>query len=461
MLEDLAERAEVEPRDGREPPHSHQAEAAVLGSILKNPASVARVADLLRPEVFHEPRHRHIFRAMLALFRDGQPIDYHSVGDRLAQLGVYEPAGGLLYLTDIDLATPSAAFIDHYAGIVQRTYVLRELIRAGWAIIEDAWRDPEDTEGCLSRAESKVLACRLDGFGRQTEWSSEGWTSAVMDAIASRKGGELAGLSTGLIALDRMTLGLHGGHVYVVCARTSVGKSVLALQIADHVATKHGAVLYVSGEMKAEELGERLIVSDTEIPAEALATGNLSPDQHALVLGALERYAALRLQFRHGGAMDVPSIRASALRLRAESGTLAMIVVDYVQQLEDVDGDGRSRERNVAEASHRLKHLATELDVPVIAVAQLNRDPEHRDDKRPVLSDLRESGAIENDADMVIAMYREEMYVKEPPKVPGVLQLIMLKNRHGVGMPAGQFRQVIWNSAKRRYVDWAKEEALR
>jgi replicative DNA helicase len=257
-----------------------------------------------------------------------------------------------------------------------------------------------------------------------------------------------------------MTVGLRGGKVYVVCARTSVGKSVLALQIAEHVATKHGTVLYASGEMKPVELGERLVVSATGVDAERLATGALELDEGDKVLRVLDNYAQGRLYFRHGGIFDVPTIRANALRWRAETGRLALIVVDYVQQLEDVEGNGRSRERNVALASSRLKRLAVELDVPIIAVAQLNRDPEHRDDKRPVLSDLRESGAIENDADVVIAMYREEMY-SETAANKGLLQLILLKNRSGVGMSANQFRQVIWVAARRCYADWAKDSVSR
>jgi replicative DNA helicase len=445
-----------ERRDDTLPPHSRHAEEAVLGAILKSPASVARVAELLRPEYFYDVRHRHIFRAVLALFRDGEPVDYHSIGDRLEQLGLFEQSGGLQYLTQLDLLTPTAAFIDHYAGIVQRTHVLRRLISAASSIAQDAWRDPEDTEAVLARAESAILACRLDGFGPQTDWTPEQWTAAVAESISARQGGELAGYSTGLGAFDRMTLGLRGGKVYVVCARTSVGKSVLALQIAEHVATKHGTVLYASGEMKPEELGERLVVSASGVDAERLATGALELDEGQTVLQVLERYAKGGLYFRHGGILDVPTIRANALRWRAETGRLALIVVDYVQQLEDVEGNGRSRERNVAQASSRLKRLAVELDVPIMAVAQLNRDPEHRDDKRPVLSDLRESGAIENDADMVVAMYREEMYSPTSAN-KGLLQLIMLKNRSGVGMPAGQFRQVIWIGDRRCYGDWAKD----
>lgn len=438
------------------PPHSANAEEAVLGSILKRPSSIARVADVLRPEYFYEVRHQHIFRAMLALFRDGEPADYHSIADRLQQLGIYEPAGGLLYLSELNLATPTAMFIDHYAGIVQRTHVLRRLISAAHSIAQDAYRDPEDTQAVLARAESAVLACRLDGFGPQTDWTPQQWTAAVVEAISARQGGELAGYSTGLRALDRMTIGLRSGKVYVLCARTSVGKSVLALQIAEHVAARHGTVLYASGEMKPGELGERLVVSATGVDAERLATGSLDLDEGDKVLQVLDRYGRGGLYFRHGGILDVPTIRANALRWRAETGRLALIVVDYVQQLEDIEGDGRSRERNVALASSRLKRLAVEMDVPIVAVAQLNRDPEHRNDKRPVLSDLRESGAIENDADMVVAMYREEMYSPSEAN-EGLLQLIMLKNRAGVGMSAGQFRQVIWVPARRCYGDWAKD----
>jgi replicative DNA helicase len=438
------------------PPHSIYAEEAVLGSILKSASSIARVADILRPEYFYEVPHRHIFRAMLALFRDGQPVDYQTIADRLQQLGLYEPAGGVLYLSQLNLATPTASLIDHYAAIVQRTHMLRRLISAAHSIAVDAYRDPEDTQAVLARAESLILACRLDGFGPQTDWTPQQWTEAVMESISARQGGELAGYGTGLHALDRMTLGLRGGKVYVLCARTSVGKSVLALQIAENVAAKHGTVLYASGEMKPEELGERLVVSASGVDAERLATGSLELDEGNQVMEVLQRFAAGGLYFRHGGIMDVPTIRANALRWRAETGRLALIVVDYVQQLEDLEGDGRSRERNVALASSRLKRLAVELDVPIIAVAQLNRDPEHRVDKRPVLSDLRESGAIENDADMVVAMYREEMYSPSDSNA-GLLQLIMLKNRAGVGMPAGQFRQVIWVPNRHCYADWAKD----
>src|ERR687884_652140 len=402
-LEPVASAAAAEERDLSLPPHSLQAEEAVLGSILKNPASIVHVSDFLRPEDFYLQKNRHVFRAMLALFADGQPIDYHSTADRLQQLGVYEASGGLLYLSELNLATPTAAHIEHYGHIVERTAIMRRLISASQTIAEIAYRDNLDPDTALEKAEQLILSIAEKRVTRDFR-SLEDVLAEYMEQIEALQEGEATryGIPTGYIDLDKLLGGFQRTDLIILAARTSVGKTSFALNLAVNAAVKHRATVAIfSLEMAAEQLASRLPIME---------------------------------------------LRSKARRLAAEHG-LDMIVVDYLQLIASEGGESRVQE--LAQVSRALKALARELRVPILALSQLSRAVEQRTPHIPQLSDLRESGALEQDADVVMFIYRDEKYNPDTDK-KGVADIIVAKHRNG---PTGQV-QLLFLERTTKFLDF-------
>jgi replicative DNA helicase len=424
------------------PPHSKQAEEAVLGSVLKNGLSIADVLPFLKPHHFYEVRHRHIYGAMAALFERAGAIDYHMIGEELTHQGTYESAGGLLYLAELNLATPSAAHIEHYARIVLEHAVRRRYIEAAQQVAELAWNRRRDLDTVKQRAEALVLGASSDTLSRRAVLPPSEWTEHLMDYLGQARTSGLAGVSTGLRDLDRMTLGLSPG-LYLVAAATGTGKTAIAGQIALHVAEHHGPVVFVSMELTDVDLAVRLVSVITNIPKEQLVTGNLTTDQGTAVMAAIERLSKSRLHIVFGSGYTSGDVRAYALQVQAAEGTKpALVVVDYIQLLRDVEGDGRMRERNVSAAARGLKDVSGELGVPVLALVQLNRNRATRPDKRPQLADLRESGDLENTADSVLGLYRDEMdHPGSDDK--GLAELSVLKKRQ-LGEDVGTVRRLVW-----------------
>jgi len=424
------------------PPHSTQAEEAVLGSVLKRGLSIADVLPFLKPHHFYEARHRHIFAAMAALFERAAAIDYHTIAEELTHQGTYESGGGLLYLSELNLATPSAAHIEHYARIVLEHAVRRRYIEAAQQVAELAWNRRRDLDTVKQRAEALVLGASSDTLSRRAVLPPSEWTEHLMDYLGQARTSGLAGVSTGLRDLDRMTLGLSPG-LYLVAAATGTGKTAIAGQIALHVAEHHGPVVFVSMELTDVDLAVRLVSVITNIPKEQLVTGNLTTEQGNTVMAAIERLSRSRLHIVFGSGYTSGDIRAYALQVQAAEGTKpALVVVDYVQLLRDVEGDGRMRERNVSAAARGLKDVSGELGVPVLALVQLNRNRATRPDKRPQLADLRESGDLENTADSVLGLYREEM---DNPHTDDkkLAELSVLKKRQ-LGEDVGTMRRLVW-----------------
>src|SRR5712691_8152707 len=363
-----------DPEDLSVPPHSTQAEEAVLGSVLKRGLSVADVLPFLKPHHFYEVRHRHIYAAMAALFERAAAIDYHTIAEELEHQGTYEPSGGLVYLSELNLSTPSAAHIEHYARIVLEHAVRRRYIAAGQQVAELAWNRRKGLDTVKKRAEALVLGASSDTMSRRAVLPPSEWTAHLMDYLGQARADGLAGVSTGLRDLDTITLGLSPG-LYLLAAATGTGKTAIAGQIALHVAEQHGPVVFVSMELTDVDLAVRLVSVITNIRKEKLVTGALSPEQAKQVLDAIERLSRSRLYVVFGSGYTSADVRAYALQVQATEGSKpALIVVDYVQLLKDEEGDGRRRERNVSAAARGLKDVSGELGLPLLGLVQLNRN---------------------------------------------------------------------------------------
>jgi len=431
-----------EPAAPEAPPHSLQAEEAVLGAVLKQPLALADVVTFLEPGHFYSPPYRYVYAAMVALFERGAAIDYHTVADELQRQGSYEAAGGLLQLAELNVATPTAAHLVFYAHIVADHALRRRVIGAAQHVAELAWDVRQDVETVRQRSEALILGAATDTLTGQVVLAPAEWTGHLMAYLERSRTGGLAGVSTGLRDVDSMTLGLSPG-LYLVAASTGTGKTALAGQIALHVAEQHGPVVFVSMELSAVDLGVRLVSVLTNIPKDHLVVGRLTDEQQGEVHAAVERLEKSQLYIVAGSGYTTGDVRAHLLRAQAATGSKpALLVVDYVQLLADEEGDGRSRERNVSAAAKALKTLAGELGVPVLALVQLNRNRAGRADKRPTLTDLRESGDLENTADSVLGLYRDEMDHPESTE-RGLAELSVLKKRQ-LGDDVGTIRRLVW-----------------
>jgi replicative DNA helicase len=428
--------------DGVAPPHNRDAEEAVIGSTFKNGLALADVVTFLKPAHFYHPPFRHVYAAMVALFERGASIDYHTVAAELEHQGTLQSAGGLVGLAELNVATPTSTHITYYAQIVADHALRRRFIGAAQHVAELAWDVRQDIETVRQRSEALVLGAATDTLSGQEVLAPDTWTDHLLEFLDRSRTGGLAGVSTGLRDLDTMTLGLSPG-LYLLAASTGTGKTAMAGQVALHVAEQHGPVVFVSMELTDVDLGVRLVSVLTNIKKERLVVGGLTADQHEQVHGAVERMSRSRLYMVYGSGYTTGDVRAHLLRAQAAEGVKpALLVVDYVQLLADQEGDGRSRERNVSSAAKGLKNLSGELGVPVLALVQLNRNRAARADKRPTLTDLRESGDLENTADSVIGLYRDEM--DHPDSVEkGLAELIVLKKRQ-LGDDVGTVRRVVW-----------------
>jgi replicative DNA helicase len=446
-LETLAGESRTEERDLSLPPHSIQAEEAVLGSILKNPSSIVQVSDFLKSEDFYQQRNRHVYRAMLSLFNDGQPIDYHSTGDRLAQHATYEAAGGLLYLSELNLATPSAAHIEYYGRIVERTSIMRQLIAKAQTIAEIAYRDNLDPETALEKAEQLILSIAEKRVTRDFR-SLEDVLTDYMEQVQALQEGEATryGIPTGYMDLDKLLGGFQRTDLIILAARTSVGKTSFALNLAVNAAVKHNATVAVfSLEMSAEQLASRLLSMESGVDSPRIRSAHLSEQESRKLDAAMNHLAKAPIWVDDTPSIPIMELRSKARRLGAER-PLDMIVVDYLQLIASEGSESRVQE--LGQISRALKALARELRVPIIALSQLSRAVEQRTPHIPQLSDLRESGALEQDADVVLFIYRDEKYNQDSDK-KGIADIIVAKHRNG---PTGQV-QLLFLERTTKFLD--------
>ncbi len=420
----------------RTPPHSIEAEQSVLGGLLLDNAAWDRIADMVRADDFYRHDHRLIFQHISKLMDQSRPADAVTVYESLQTAGKAEDAGGLAYLNALAQNTPSAANIRRYGEIVRDRAVLRRLVTVGDEIATSALNPQgKDTKTVLDEAESKVFRIAEEGArGRQGFVEIEPLLTKVVERIQElferANPSDVTGVPTGFVDVDRMTSGLQPGDLIIVAGRPSMGKTAFALNIGEHVAIDQGLPVAVfSMEMGAPQLALRMLSSVGRINQQRLRTGRLEDGDWPKLTAAIQKMHEAQLFIDETPALNALELRARARRLARTCGKLGLIVIDYLQ-LMSAASMGENRATEISEISRSLKALAKELQVPVVALSQLNRTVESRTDKRPVMSDLRESGAIEQDADVIFALYREEFYNPDTPD-KGVAEVLILKQRNG------------------------------
>jgi replicative DNA helicase len=426
----------------RLPPHSVEAEAAVLGGLLLDNSAFDRVGDFLRADDFYRADHRQIFEAISRLVQSARPADVVTVFEALQSLGQAEDAGGLSYINSLAIETPSASNIRRYAEIVRDRAILRKLISVSDNIATTALNPAgKETRQILDEAETQIFRIGEEGArGRQQAADFDELLNNVVlriDELANNPNpSDVTGVPSGFIDLDQKTAGMHGGDLIIVAGRPSMGKTSFALNVAEHVAIDQGLPIAVfSMEMGAEQLVLRMLCSVGRIDAQRLRTGRLHEDDWDRLTHATKRLKGVQAYIDETPALNPLELRSRARRMSRIAGGLQLIVVDYIQ-LMSASSSGENRTTEISEITRSLKSLAKELNCPVIALSQLNRTVEQRTDKRPVMSDLRESGAIEQDADLILFIYRDEVYRPDTPD-KGVAEIIIGKQRNG---PIGTVR---------------------
>jgi replicative DNA helicase len=430
----------VNPTDElRIPPHSVEAEQAVLGGLLLDNSTWDTVADRLRAEDFYRRDHQVVFEAIAELSARNEPSDAVTLAEYLAAKGQAEESGGLAYLAGLARDTPTAANIRAYADIVRERSQLRQLIRVSGEIAGSAYAsEGRPASELVDEAERRVFEIaekgRRTGSGFIPLRDVLGATIDRLDMLHQSQG-QLTGVSTGFTELDRMTAGLQPGDLVIVAGRPSMGKTTLALNIAENAAiAANKAVAVFSMEMSREQLAFRMISSLGRVDQSHMRTGMFGDEDWARINSAIAQMKSAPLFIDDSGSLTPTEVRARARRLaRERKDGLGLIVIDYLQLMQ-VTGTKENRATEISEISRSLKALAKELKVPVIALSQLNRSVEQRVDKKPVMSDLRESGAIEQDADVIMLIYREEVYEQDTPR-KGIADIIIAKQRNG---PTGE-----------------------
>ena len=426
----------------RVPPHSIEAESSVLGGLLLDNSAWDRMGDLLTDNDFYRHEHKLIFAAISTLINSSKPADVITVYEQLQNQGKAEGMGGLGYLNSLAQYVPSASNIRRYAEIVRERSILRKLVTASDEIATNAFSPQgRPVERILDEAEQKIFNIGEEGSRmKQGFQSMDTLVVDLMDRVQEMADNpnDITGVPTGFYDLDRMTSGLQAGDLIVLAARPSMGKTAFAINIAEHVALNEGLPVAVfSMEMGAAQLAVRVVGSIGRIDQGHLRTGKLTDEEWPRLTDAIERLRTVSLHIDETAGLTSSELRANARRLARKCGKLGLIVVDYLQLMTGSSGGaGENRATELGEISRGLKMLAKELQCPVIALSQLNRGVEQRTDKRPMMSDLRESGAIEQDADIIMFIYRDDYYHKDS-KDPGVAEIIIGKQRNG---PTGAVR---------------------
>jgi replicative DNA helicase len=435
----------------RVPPHSIEAESSVLGGLLLDNGAWDRVADLINDTDFYRYEHRLAYSAIASLVNASKPADVVTVYEHLQNLGKSDEAGGLAYLNSLAQYVPSAANIRRYAEIVRERAILRKLVAASDEIATNAFNPQgKAVAKILDEAEQKIF--KIGEEGSRMKEGFQGMDTLVVDLLdrvqeMADNPNDITGVPTGFIDLDRMTSGLQAGDLVVLAARPSMGKTAFAINIAEHVALNEGLPVAVfSMEMGASQLAVRIVGSIGRINQSHLRTGKLTDDEWPRLTEAIEKLRNVSLHIDETPGLTPSELRANARRLSRQCGKLGLIVVDYLQLMSGSSSDGDNRATELGEISRGLKMLAKELQCPVIALSQLNRSVEQRTDKRPMMSDLRESGAIEQDADIIMFIYRDEYYTKDACKEPGVAEIIIGKQRNG---PTGVVKLTFLNTLTR------------
>jgi len=442
----------------RVPPHNNEAEQSVIGAIFLEPQALITAAELLMPEDFYRMAHEKIFQTMIILSDKGQAIDVVTVTEELSAKKELEDVGGISYLMEIANSVPTAANIVHYARIVEEKALLRRLIRVATSIVEDGYAREDEVEALLAEAEKKMMEVsnrkNAGDFVHIKDVLVETYDS--IELLHTQKG-DVTGIPTGFRDLDKITAGFQRNDLIIVAARPSVGKTAFALNVAQNVATKTDEnVAIFSLEMGAEQLVMRMLCAEGNIDAQVLRTGALEAEDWRKLTMAMGSLSNAGIFIDDSPGIRVNDIRSKCRRLQQEHG-LGMIMIDYMQLIAGSGTKpGENRQQEVSEISRSLKSLARELKVPVVALSQLSRGVEQRQDKRPMMSDLRESGSIEQDADIVSFLYREDYYDKETEN-QNMIEIIIAKQRNG---PTGTVTLAFAKEYNKFVnIDWSQHES--
>lgn len=414
-------------------PSSDESERVILGAILLDNSLISQAVEMLNPEDFYSPRHRRIFKAMISLFEKSERIEPVIISEELKKEGFIDSIGGISAITALTYGLPHFSNIADYAKIVRDKSIVRNLIRVCNEITSEALAEEDEASDILDHAEQMIFALAEErtrqGF-EHVKPVAEKVLAKVKD-FASRETHALTGLATGFRELDQMTSGLQPTDLIIVAARPSMGKTALCLTLAQNAAIREKATVAVfSLEMSKEQLVMRMLSSEARVDAHRFRNGFLSREEWVRLAGAIGTLSEANLFIDDSPAISVLEMRAKARRLMAEQKRLDLIVVDYLQLMTGSSGRIESRQQEVSQISRELKALAKELNVPLVALSQLSRAPEARNPPRPLLSDLRESGSIEQDADVVAFIYREEYY-NQTDENAGLAEILVSKQRNG------------------------------
>ena len=420
--------------DFRIPPHDLVAEQSVLGAVFIAPDTIISLADELLPDDFYKPANKIVFKTMLSLFKKGEPIDATTMVSALTNQGDISKIGGMNYVVELVNSTPTSKNVEHYAKLVKEKAMLRKVIADLSESLSSAYQGDVSISDIISKTEKSMLDISNQNTGTGFRNVADILdTHMQMVETRSQTDGVVTGLSTGFVGLDKITTGLHEDNLIILAARPAMGKTALALNIAQYIAVKEKKpVAIVSLEMGAESLIERMLASEGMVEGYHLKTGNLSVEEWSRLVHAQGNLYDAPIFVDDTAGIRISEIRSKARKLAQEPGGLGVIIIDYLQLI--TGSKGENRQQVVSEISRELKILAKDLKVPVIALSQLSRAVEQRQDKRPMLADLRESGSIEQDADIVAFLYRDAYYQKEQAdsqEANNVTELILEKNRHG------------------------------
>lgn len=416
----------------RIPPQSLEAEQAVLGGMMIEREAISKVAEFLRPEDFYREAHRLIFGAMQELFNKNEPVDLVTVTEFLRKADKLESAGGIAYITSLANSVPTAANITYHGKIVEEKSLLRQLINSATNIAGMGYEASEEVANILDKAEKMIL----EVSGRKIGGDFTPIKSIIFDAFGkieqlyASKGG-ITGLASGFKDLDRLTSGLQASDLILIAARPSMGKTAFTLNIATNVAVREQkAVAFFSLEMSKEQLVQRMLCSEASIDSQRLRIGELEDRDWSKLISAADRLSSAPIFIDDTPGITVMEMRSKARRLKIEHD-LKLIIIDYLQLMQGSGGKGgENRQQEISEISRSLKALAREINVPVIALSQLSRSVESRQVKKPMLSDLRESGSLEQDADIVAFLYREDYYNPDTEN-KNITEVIIAKHRNG------------------------------
>ncbi len=433
---------------GRIPPHSIEAEQSVLGAMMVSKEAINTAVEIIKPIDFYKEVNKEIFEAILGLFNSNEPVDLITLSEELRRRGTLDNVGGITYIANLSTSVATTANTKYYCKIVEEKSVLRRLISSSDEIISKAYEDNEDVNAIIEKAEKNIFeitqGSHKEGFSPINEVLLSSF--AQIEERAANKG-SLTGLTTGFLDLDNKLSGLQKSDLVLLAARPSMGKTALGINIATNAAVKAGAKVAVfSLEMSKEQLVQRMISATAHVDLQKIISGNLVDNEWMQVVNSMGPLSQINVFIDDTAGISLMEMKAKCRRLKIEKG-LDLVVIDYLQLMQ-LDGHIESRQQEISAISRGLKALAKEMECPVVALSQLSRAPELRADHRPILSDLRESGAIEQDADVVMFLYRDEYYNQESEK-KNIGEVIIAKHRNG---PTGNL-ELVWKGEYTKFLN--------